>query len=371
MFYAAESGGVKTYLSAKAAWLAQRTRIRHTVIAPRPIRTHGESIFIGVPGVRIPFANGFRLPLSARHACRILEQLQPDLIEVGDPYHFAWAALRARASMNVPAVAFYHSDLPQIMERRFGNAAGRAAARYASQLYRRFDLVLAPSLASMRRLKEWGVERVRHQPLGVDTVIYSPTRRDNGLRVRLGLPDKARLLVFAGRLTREKKLPLLIDAVRKLGEPYYLLLVGNGETPAICPRVLRLPFQHDAAELAAILSSCDMLVHSGDQETFGLVVLEAMACGIPVLGTEAGGVAELIDEDCGLLVKPGSADALAEGIRHLYERDLHALGANARRKATQCYDWNVIIPQLMSQYGRLLASRPRRELEHGLSYVAK
>jgi alpha-1,6-mannosyltransferase len=371
MFYAAEAGGVRTYLTAKTEWLMRRTRIRHTVVGPGEEQEDCPASFIGVPSVPIPHGNGFRMPLSIRRAAHILRDLEPDLIEVGDPYTFAWAALRIKRDMNVPVVAYYHSDLLQIVEQRFGASARDTVSRYVAWLYRRFDLVFAPSRLMVDRLSELGIERVRHQPLGVDTTIFSPERRDTGLRAKLGLSGNARLLIYAGRFTREKKLHVLIDAVQQLGEPYYLLMVGNGPELPQSSRVIRIPFQRDPCMLASLIASCDMLVHPGDQETFGLIVLEAMACGIPVIGVAAGGVAELIDGDTGLLVPPGSAAEMAEGIAALYRDDLGRLGENGRRRALDTYDWRLIVPQLVAQYASLLAARERAELEAGLSYATE
>jgi alpha-1,6-mannosyltransferase len=300
-----------------------------------------------------------------------LRDLEPDLIEVGDPCTFAWAALRAKREMNVPVVAYYHSDLLQIFEKRFGAFARDAVAKYIGWLYRRFDLVFAPSKLMVARLNELGVERVRHQPLGVDTTIFSPERHDNGLRARLGLPRNTRLLIYAGRFTREKKLHVLIDAMQRLGERYYLIMVGNGPELPQSPRVIRLPFQRDPRALASIIASCDVLVHPGDQETFGLIALEAMACGIPVVGVAAGGIGELVDQDTGLLVRPGCAEAMAEGIAAIYGSNLAHLGENGRRRAVEIYDWSIIVPQLVAQYASLLAARERAELEAGLSYATK
>lgn len=371
MFYAAEAGGVRTYLTAKTEWLMRRTRIRHTVVGPGEEQEDCPASFIGVPSVSIPCANGFRMPLSIRRAARILRDLEPDLIEVGDPCTFAWAALRAKREMNVPVVAYYHSDLLQIFEKRFGTFARDAVAKYIGWLYRRFDLVFAPSKLMVARLNELGVERVRHQPLGVDTTIFSPERHDNGLRARLGLPRNTRLLIYAGRFTREKKLHVLIDAMQRLGERYYLIMVGNGPELPQSPRVIRLPFQRDPRALASIIASCDVLVHPGDQETFGLIALEAMACGIPVVGVAAGGIGELVDQDTGLLVRPGCAEAMAEGIAAIYDSNLARLGENGRRRAVEIYDWSIIVPQLVAQYASLLAARERAELEAGLSYATK
>jgi alpha-1,6-mannosyltransferase len=368
MFYTAESGGVRTYLSAKSQWLARHTKVEHVVVAPSGIEGMGAH-FIGVPSVPIPYAHGYRMPLSCRLSAQKLEGLQPDLIEVGDPYQFAWSALRTRDRTGVPVIGFCHSDLPRLIERRFGAQAQRIALRYFRALYRKFDLVLAPSRFMTRYLKDIGVPRVRHQPLGVDTATFTPARRDPSLRTQLGLPADARLLVYAGRFTREKQLPLLFDAVRRLGAPYYLLLVGSGGIVPAAQRVICLPFQQDTASLARLIASADVLVHPGDQETFGLVVLEAMASGIPVVGADAGGLSELIEDDAGIRVQPGSSMALAEGIAVIYRQDLAALGAVARRKVLGGYGWERVIPQLMEQYGTVLGAHRQLDFGFNASYV--
>lgn len=369
MFYTAESGGVRTYLSAKEQWLARQTSIEHIVVAPDRIDHEYSAGFIGVPSVPIPYAKGYRMPLSSRIAAHKIERLQPDLIEVGDPYQLAWAALRVKDRTGVPLVAFCHSDLPRLIAQRFGPAAQRIANRYMRTLYRQFDLVLAPSMAMASQLRDLGIVRVRHQPLGVDTDTFAPQRRHDGLRAALGLPEHTRLLIYAGRFTREKKLPLLLDAVSRLGDPYHLLLVGSGDTLPCSKRVTCLPFQRDTRALAQLIASCDALVHPGDQETFGLIVLEAMACGIPVVGVAVGGVNELIDNDTGVRVAPGSGVALADGISQLYERDLRAMGENARRKVLERYDWRRVIPQLMGHYSGLFAAHRQADFGMETQYV--
>lgn len=355
MFYTAESGGVRTYLTAKHQWLARQPDIEHIVVAPSGIEGRGAR-FVGVPSVPIPCANGYRMPLSVRLAAHRMARLQPDLIEVGDPYQFAWAALRVKEQSGVPVVGFCHSDLPRLVARRFGTRAQRIALRYFRNLYRRFDLVLAPSRVMVRYLKDLGVPHVRHQPLGVDTAKFSPQHRDPALRAQLGLAPEARLLIYAGRFTREKQLPVLLDAVQRLGAPYHLLLVGSGGPAPAGERVICLPFQQDPGALARLIASSDVLVHPGDQETFGLVVLEAMASGTPVVGTHAGGIGELIDDDTGVRVAPRDAAALADGIAAIYTRDLQALGLAARRKVLAQYGWERIIPQLMQQYTSVLGT---------------
>jgi alpha-1,6-mannosyltransferase len=371
MFYAAEGGGVSSYLNAKARWLARRSHIQHTILSPSITQCRRNSNVMEIPSLPIPGVCGYRMPRSVGAATRILKRLQPDLIEVGDTYHCAWAALRMKHLYQVPVVAFYHSDMPQVIGRRLGGVAQQAAEKYLKYLYRQFDMVLAPSNMMTQQLHAMGVPNAIHQPLGVDTWMFCPQRRDSTLRAQLRLPPNTRLLVYAGRFAPEKNLHLLLEAVNKLGKPYHLVLIGSGEELPRSRHATLIPFVRDLRLLAQLLASCDVLVHPGACETFGLIVLEAMACGLPVIGTNAGGVAELVDERTGLLVEPGSASSLCEGIEAIFRQDLAQLGANARRIVTNEFDWDRIVPQLLQRYAGLLAGYPREELEAGIAYVAK
>ena len=361
MFYAAEGNGVSTYLNAKARWLARHGRVQHTILSPNVDSGGAAPALVRMPAFALPGINGFRMPTSVRAPARLLRQARPDLIEAGDAGHSAWAALRLRRRLGVPAIAFYHSDLPRLVRPRFGQTAEGVTCKYLSHLYRQFDLVLAPSRAMVEQLGNMGVPGVRHQPLGIDSSVFHPARRVETLRAHLCLPADARLLVYAGRFTFEKKLPLLIEAVRKLGRPYHLVMVGGGIALPRYPQITYLPFKRNQRHLSRLLASCDLLVHPGDCETFGLIVLEAMACGLPVVATTGGGVAELVDEHTGMLARPNCADSLAAAIAATYERDLGQMGANARRKAAEYYDWNEILPQVMRRYQAVLGTRGQDE----------
>ena len=362
MFHAVQGGGVSTYLNAKARWLATHHRgIRHTIFSPNPgPAPHlGQAPVRPLSGVALPGFHGYRMPLSVRAPARRLLAVRPDLVEAGDAGPCAWAALRLQQRQGVPAVAFYHSDLPSLVERRLGRTAAWVVRRYAANLYRQFDLVLAPSRLMVRRLADLGVDGALHQPLGIDSTVFHPQRRSPALRTHLGLAQGTRLLVYAGRFTAEKKIGLLIDAVHRLGAPYHLLLIGAGAPVPSSRQITQLPFERDQCRLAQLLASCDMLVHPGDCETFGLIVLEAMACALPVVASNGGGVAELVDARSGILAQPDSAASLAEAVAATYAGDMETMGACARSRAQEQYDWQQVLPQLLDRYGAVLAGHQR------------
>ncbi|CAH0304146.1 GDP-mannose-dependent alpha-mannosyltransferase [Massilia sp. Bi118] len=368
MFYAAEGGGVSTYLNAKAQWLARRSHVQHTILSPN-VETCDDAVpaLVRIPAANLPGFHGFRMPLSVSGPARLLEAAGPDLVEAGDAGHCAWAALRMRKRYDIPAVAFYHSDLPRLVRPRLGRWIARGTCRYLVNLYRQFDLVMAPSRVMVEQLEEIGVRGAVHQPLGIDAGVFHPECRDDTLRKQLGLDPDTRLLVYAGRFTPEKKLHVLVEAVRKLGARYHLVLVGGGGVLPLADNMTIIPFKRDQRQLARLLASCDMLVHPGDCETFGLIVLEAMACGLPIVGTRRGGVAELVDRETGILAEPDKVDSLAGAIEAIYYRDMARMGQAARRKAAGRYDWNEILPQVLGRYDKLLGGyRPIRRAPEGI-----
>ena len=349
MLYAPTSGGVVRYLRAKRTWLRRHTSIRHTLLAA------GAADAEGLSGERYLRAlalrpDGHRLPLAMHRWTRAIRSYAPDLVEAGDAGPEAWAALSATHSLEIPLIAFCHSDIVRMAERRFGPIAGVATRAYARAFYRRCDRVVAPSAFMRDRLLQWGVDNVVVRPLGVDVDTFAPDRRARGLRRELGLPASTRLLAYAGRISREKNLPVLLGAFAELGAPYHLVIAGPPSDIPLPANVTLLPFLHSSLELARILASVDGLVHAGDQETFGLVLLEAMACGRGIVAVDAGAMPEIVTPDTGVLVRAGDARAMAAGIRMFYARDPDAYGRKARTRAERDFSWDAAMRGLLGLY---------------------
>lgn len=350
MFYTPVSGGVRTYLEAKHRWLA--IRAQHSLVVPGPQRSDN-AFFHSVPAPLLPFGHGYRFPLRKKIWVDTLIQLRPDLIEAGDPYVTAWACIDAGQRLGVPVVGFYHSDLPRLVNSRLGHWTDPLLDGYVGRLYRRFDRVLAPSQVMADKLHRLGVEKVRLQPLGVDTTQFHPRHRDPSFKQTLGIADDVYLLVFVGRAAREKNIPLLLKAMELLGKNYHLLLVGPGMPHGVPDNVSVIHEYVAADRIARYLASSNALIHAGDNETFGLVVLEAMASGIPVIGTRKGAVAELVVPGCGLLAETVSAGALAEAARNLFADGHYGMGRLARKRVEECYAWDKVLAQLLGQYQEL------------------
>jgi alpha-1,6-mannosyltransferase len=364
MMYAPRSGGVKRYLMAKRAWLAhRRPDITHTLVAPGARTGQDGPGLVTVAAARLPFGDGYRMPASLAKWEAVLRILGPDIIEAGDVLIPGHAALEAGEAMGVPVVGFCHTDAAALAVLHLGDwAEGPAKKRWASA-YQRFDQVIAPSRHIALRLAEAGVEKVSVQMLGVDTELFHPARASRErLRRRLGVAPDARLLVFAGRPAREKNIDSLVCAVERLGAPYHLLLVGAGKDQRYSSRVIAMDYERDTAKLGALLASCDAFVHGNENEPFGLVVLEALAAGLPVVGPNRGGIAELIDESVGQRATSVDPAGLAEAIEALFARDMGALSRAARARAEQRHSWDMTFEGLTRLYGELVMGSQRTQV---------
>ncbi|MFZ4164301.1 glycosyltransferase [Brevundimonas sp. NPDC058933] len=359
MLFAPRSGGVKRYLLSKKAWLeANRPSVAHTLVVPGVKHKAGGDGIVQLHAAKLPFGDGYRWPSSVRRWGAWVASMNPAVIEAGDPYTPGQGALEAGQRAGCPVVGFCHSDPAGLAALHFGEWAKKPVEKRWAKLFSQFDRVVSPSRFIAQRLEEAGVGGIVIRPLGVEIDTFHPDRRDRDwLLKKLGLGADARLLCFAGRPAKEKNVDVLIDAVQRLGAPYHLVLVGAGAGMPPEDRVISLAYEKDPKAVARIIASCDAFVHANDKEPFGLIVLEAMACGRPVVGVNAGGVAETVDQSVGQLARSADPADYAEAIEALFARDVEALGQAARVKTVEQFAWNRVFEDLSMLYGEL-SSRP-------------
>ncbi len=358
MLFAPKSGGVKRYLLAKQAWLAEaRPGLRHTLVVPGE-ETRPSALGVAtIAAARLPFGDGYRYPASIRKWADQLVALQPDVIEAGDPYGPGHAALDAGERLGVPVVGFCHTDPAALAALHLGEWAEPPVRRRWAQFFRRFDQVVAPSRHIAERLTFAGVPDVKVQPLGVDTGLFHPSHADReGLRRDLGLSPRTRLLIFAGRAAREKNIDVLLETIARLGAPYHLVLVGAGAFAKPQANTTFIDFQRDTGAVARLLASADAFVHANDKEPFGLIALEAMASGLPIVCVKTGGLSEIVDDQVGQLAERATASAMADAVRDLFDRDLAALGEAARRRAVERHGWARTFDGLTALYAGLFGA---------------
>lgn len=383
-FYSPLSGGVKRYLMDKQRSLAARPNSHHILIIPShrdAVTRSATSTLYEIRSPRLIGSRSYRLLVSRRKILEAVRAEQPDLIEVGDPYRTAWIGLEAGAELGVPVVAFYHSDFPRAIGRTVVRFAGEtvqrlisgSVQRYVVRLYNRMSATVVSTRRLEQILDSCGIQRLVHVPLGTDIHTFQPQPTRGRIRRELGVPADTRMLLFVGRIAREKNIRHLIAALDHIphdAPPHRLVLVGDGELREHVEREVArranltwLPYCESPQKLSELYSAADLFVHPGRYETFGLVALESQACGTPVLVIREGGVEDAIEgEDPPLVAVDGSPAALGRAIEQfLRTGDTPARRAERRRRIERHFSVERTFDRMLSLYEHLIARRPVSE----------
>lgn len=375
-YFGPDTGGIRTYLLAKSAWVASDPALAQVLVVPGDrdgVADLGGSRWYRVRGPRIPGQRSYRFLLDARRVARVLSHEQPDLIEIGSPFIVPWLARWALGGRDIPLAWFYHTHLPRIVNPlgNFGAPWRRGAEwlawRYVRAVARRCHATLAASETVGSELEAHGVPRVIQVSLGVDLDCFHPGRRAAApaCRARYGLPD-APLVVYAGRLTPEKQLELVLESWPAIAGATgaELVIVGHGPLESRLrarysgPGISWLPFETDRERLADLLAAAELYLAPGPAESFGLSALEALASGTPVLSVDRGGAAELVRRSgAGACYPAGNRESLVRECVALLEGGTAGLRRAARAYAEAHHAWPVVLGRLVEVYRDLAGEK--------------
>jgi alpha-1,6-mannosyltransferase len=314
-FYTPRGGGVRTYVEQK---LAVGPRLGHEIVILAP--GDREEVIERGPGARIVTIKAPRFPLdrkywyfddeAALHAA--LDAEAPDFVEATSPWrsaamvgNWAGAAPRSLVMHADPLSAYAYRWLEPLFSRPTIDRQFSMFWNHLRETSANFDAVICANADLSRRLREGGIGNALTLPMGVEANRFSPALRDEELRAALlrecSLPPEASLLVGVGRLSPEKRWPMVIDAVTRASAtaPIGLVIIGEGrDKRSVLKRLAGNPhirvFEplRDRAQFARILASGDALVHGCEAETFCMVAAEARASGLRVIVPDRGGAAD-------------------------------------------------------------------------------
>ncbi|MFP4173348.1 MAG: glycosyltransferase [Candidatus Hydrogenedentota bacterium] len=283
------------------------------------------------------------------------------------------AALGIARILQLPISGTYHTAIPEYGKTLTEDAyVEEALWRFMVWFYEQMDTIYVPSHATAQDLLDRGIDpaKIRVYPRGCDVVRFSPDKEDGILEQEYGIGHEHIRFLYVGRVSKEKNLDVLSSAFQRLvenGAPIQLIVAGDGPYMSEMQRQLKgmpatfLGYTH-GERLSAVYASSDCLVFPSTTDTFGNVILEAQASGIPVIVTDKGGPCEnIIRGETGLVVRGGDVTALQTAMWTLTEdrERLQSMGAAARRYM-ESRDFQTAFEELIAMYENELPRKGRR-----------
>ncbi|MER2554478.1 MAG: glycosyltransferase family 1 protein [Thauera sp.] len=353
--WAPEVNGVAMTLGRMVDGLIRRG---HSVQLIRPrqargdIATHAEGLEeVLSRGLRLPRYDGLKLGLPARvRLVREWSRQRPDLVHVATEGPLGWTAVTAANKLRIPATSDFHTNFDHYSSHYGIGWLRQPVAAYLRRFHNRTAATYVPTAALAARLSAEGYRRVEVISRGVDTTLYSPTRRSEVLRRTWGVPPGGLAVVSVGRLAPEKNLGLVLRAfaaIRRLRPDARLVLVGDGPQRAAlersCPGAVFAGMRH-GEDLAAHYATADLFLFSSLTETFGNVTLEAMASGVCPVAYDYAAAAEVIrDLGNGASVACGDEEGfIARAVQLAGADALRAELAQAARRSAEAIDWERV-----------------------------
>ena len=361
--FLSQVNGVTTSVCKVLEHLAARGHEAMLVAPTGPPTYAGASVHV-VPSVPLPLYRGFEVGLASRRRLEgLLRSFAPDVVHLASPATLGARAAVAAERVGIPVVAVYQTDLVGFARRYGVPGSERILSAQIRRIHCRVERTLAPSRASLLQLTDLGVPRLAHWPRGVDLDLFDPARRSSRWRSRLGRDDDV-IVGYVGRLAAEKQLHLLhslhgLPGVR-------LVLVGTGPSEGRLRRLLPAAVflgVRQGRELADIVASLDIFVHTGTAETYCQSAQEALASGVPVVAPAAGGLLDLIEPGRnGLLYRQQDGRELRRSVFELVVDPVRRRAmADIARRSVQDRSWTEVCDQLLWHYTELVRPTPSHE----------
>ena len=352
------------------------TRLRHTV---EHLQRSGNQVLVfspegglteykgakiyGISGIPLPMYPELKMAFPRPSIGLKLQVFKPEVIHVVNPAILGLGGIYYAKSMNIPLLASYHTHLPQYLQHYGLGALEGLLWELLKAAHNQAQLNLCTSTAMVNELVNHGIEEVDLWQKGVDTEMFQPHLASREMRSRLsqGHPESP-LFLYVGRVSAEKQIDEIKSVLEAIPEAH-LAIVGDGpareelEAHFADTKTNFVGYLH-GLELASAYASADAFIFPSRTETLGLVLLEAMAAGCPVVAAAAGGIPDIVTDGVnGYLFEPTDAQGLVTATQRLLaakgEREM--LRTNARQEAEK-WSWAAATHQLKDYYQQVLSS---------------
>ena len=303
-------------------------------------------------------------PASVR---RELRAWRPTLVHAASPFGMGLGARAGARALGVPFVSSYHTSWSAYTQFYGLSALGGSAWRYLRWFHNSGVRTYCPTHAVQDELEVHGISRSAIWSRGVDTARFSPAFRSQALRQQLGADDSTVIAAYVGRLGAEKGLAVALEGMhavrRRTGARVICAIAGDGpyeaELRRMAPPDTIFVGRLAGRALSEFYASADLFIFPSATDTFGNVLLEAMASGLPVVGADVGPTRELLGDDRGLTFPAGDAAAFAARVNELADAPArratlaaHALAFAGRRT------WDAVFDELLADYARVQFGPP-------------
>jgi glycosyltransferase involved in cell wall biosynthesis len=320
-----------------------------------------EHLVIGLP---IPGYAGLNLGLaSKRRLSAAWRKSRPDIVHIATEGPLGWTAIAVARSLQIPVVAGFHTNFHTYSQYYGLGWLQRPFSAYLRQFHNRAQLTLAPTRKLVEQLGAQGFRNLGVMTRGVDTVAFHPHWRDPALRESWGMGQDDVALIYVGRLAAEKNLSLLVNtfrAIQTVQPQSRLVLVGNG------PKFHQMQREHPdfifsgpriGEDLARHYASADLFLFPSLTETFGNVLLEAMASGLAAVAFDYAAASEHLQHGVnGMKAAYGDeADFMRLAAALATNRETTRRLGRAACLTTQGLAWGSVLNQLLEDYRQLLA----------------
>ena len=364
--YSPQINGVVKSLNKLLEYLDENN-IDYRVFAPRFDGTHSTAKvrrflsykIIFYPQCRFTVPNYFKI-------CKELDDFKPDIIHVLTEFTVGLCGFRYAKTRNIPVVSSYETNIPQYMQYYHLKFLEERTWKFFKWFHSSSKKCYCPSKATLKLLKSKGLINVAVWDRGIEIEKFSPVMRDYDLRKKLNIDNKV-VFIYVGRISPEKDLHLMINVAKKLNEKYedkiHFLMVGDGpslkELKNIAPNNMTFTGFLGGLELSKIYASADIFMFTSTTETLGLVILEAMASGLPVISCNSGGVTDnLVDGYNCISCREKVQDDFYNAAQTLIlNNTLRAqLSENARNYAIN-KDWGNAFEKLVKDYEEIINTK--------------
>ncbi len=292
-----------------------------------------------------------------------LNQFNADIFHLITPFNIGLTGLYAARQNNSPIVASYHTNFDQYLDYYNINFFKKAAWKYLRWFHDQALRNYCPSEETKKELAKKDFINLDIWSRGINPELFSPKHKDQNFIIENGLQDKISIL-YVGRIAAEKNLPLLINSLKVLNKKYKekieLIITGDGpelkKVKEDAPENVIFTGFKKGPELSKIYASADIFAFPSVTETYGNVVIEAMASELPVLAVMAGGVKEnLINNYNGLACQNNDVEEFSSKLEKLIINDnlRKSLGHNARQYALE-QSWDHVFAKLHNSYQKVI-----------------